>query len=590
MSDTEQDAQPLYSQALRQARPNSPSSPRASAAAAATSGQRVNHDRREKENAPPGTTSASSSAGNGWGQSGSAARDAAHGNNRPLLSKAVARQEVASTVVGNVGAHDKSPVEGRGTTTHRAAIRPMAPLFQGIDTGCGSPLAPTAKTNARPHPRLSVGSTETSGKDGVNAAAMDLPASMGGDSRDGSEGGGSQVGSTSLTEQQRQKMVDNRSKALARLKQRQGSAKGGGAAAGDGGAPRVAVGIQSSRTVPGESAVVCPPAPAWSQQAASATQTCTQRGRFRMTMDMDSGEDENSDVESGEAVEAGGGGACAASKSVPGEGRVVGNLGGVRMAECSQQAVAAAGAASSVHTRDRNGGLGSDRQRRESPPPLRSPAGPTGSTSTASTATVTVPLSAPRAGALEALAKELRTRPGMAIHASALGGGLRDVDLVVGSQCAVCVRGRRQFLSQTHVSSSPSRPTGAGAGKDASSAAPPPLLELLQECLQRYARVVVIVEGLEGSLASAGGQGAVARDEQLEAVGKVEVLRGATVVSSLGWRETADKVEALVAQEASAGVGLPDEVGGGTREAFFVFVRVCLFGWLDASVRWDKVA
>lgn len=312
-----------------------------------------------------------------------------------------------------------------------------------------------------------------------------------------------------------------------------------------------------------------------------------------MTMDMDSGEDENSDVESGEPVEAGGGGACAASKSVPGEGRVVGNLGGVSVAGCSQQAVAAAGAASSVHTRDRNGAAGSRRQRRESPPPLRSPARPTGRASTASTATVTVPLSAPRAGALEVLAKELRARPGMAIHASALGGGLRDVDLVVGSQCAVCVRGRRQFLSQTHVSSSPSRPTGAGAGagKAASSAAAPPLLELLQECLQRYARVVVIVEGLEGSLASAGGQCAVARDEQLEAVGKVEALRGATVVSSLGWRETADKVEALVAQEASAGVGLPDEVGGGTREVvFFVFcfhASVFLGVWTRVSV-WTR--
>lgn len=318
-----------------------------------------------------------------------------------------------------------------------------------------------------------------------------------------------------------------------------------------------------------------------------------------MTMDMDSGgedEEEHSDVESSNPVEAaaggvgsgggrggGGGGGGVASSSVPGEGRVVGGdyRGGARRAECSQQAVAASGVGSSLSTtRDRNKEAG--RKGRESPPPLplpRSPAagaastGSPSSTTTTSTATVTVPLSAPSAGALEALARELRTRPGVAIHAHALGGDVRDVDLVVGAQCAVCVRSRRQLLSQTHSSlSSPSRPknvAGAGGKNVAASVPVPPLVKLLKEGLQRYARiVVVIVEGLEGSVRGGGGggrgggRGAVADDEQREAVGTVEALRGATVVSTLGWKEAADKVVSLVAQEASAGVGLPNEVCG----------------------------
>lgn len=169
---------------------------------------------------------------------------------------------------------------------------------------------------------------------------------------------------------------------------------------------------------------------------------------------------------------------------------------------------------------------------------------------------VIVPLSAPRATALEPLARELRSRPGVTVHAAPLGGELgRDVDLVAGVQCAVCVRSRKQFLSQTFSSSSPSPPSRPSRRDEE-----PPLVGLLRASLQRYARVVVVVvEGLDDGRDAGGGGGG---SEQREAVGKVEALRGASVVASRGWRDTADRVQALVAREVAEGLGLAQEVGG----------------------------
>lgn len=182
---------------------------------------------------------------------------------------------------------------------------------------------------------------------------------------------------------------------------------------------------------------------------------------------------------------------------------------------------------------------------------------PAAAATTTPVSPVIVPLSAPRATALEPLARELRSRPGVTVHAAPLGGELgRDVDLVAGVQCAVCVRSRKQFLSQTFSSSSPS-PSSRPSRRDEE----PPLVGLLRASLQRYARVVVVVvvEGLEDGRGAGGGGGG---SEQREAVGKVEALRGASVVASRGWRDTADRVQAVVAREVAEGLGLAQEVGG----------------------------
>lgn len=79
---------------------------------------------------------------------------------------------------------------------------------------------------------------------------------------------------------------------------------------------------------------------------------------------------------------------------------------------------------------------------------------------------------------------------------------------------------------------------------------------LLRASLQRYARVVVVVEGLEDAAAAAAAGGV----ERREAVGKVEALHGASVVASRGWKDAADRVQALVRREAAEGLGLAQEV------------------------------
>ncbi|CAM9607098.1 unnamed protein product [Ectocarpus sp. 12 AP-2014] len=79
--------------------------------------------------------------------------------------------------------------------------------------------------------------------------------------------------------------------------------------------------------------------------------------------------------------------------------------------------------------------------------------------------------------------------------------------------------------------------------------------------LQRYARVVVVVEGLGEDVGGSGGGGDGGGGTR-EAVGKVEALRGASVVACQGWRDAADKVEGLVRREESDGLGLPKVVTG----------------------------
>ncbi|CAM9183682.1 unnamed protein product [Sphacelaria rigidula] len=96
--------------------------------------------------------------------------------------------------------------------------------------------------------------------------------------------------------------------------------------------------------------------------------------------------------------------------------------------------------------------------------------------------------------------------------------------------------------------------------------------------LSRYARVVVIVEGLEddqshrhsggsGGRSDRGGGGGGGGDSQGDeaeqaAIDRVEALHGVSVVASRGWKDTADKVVQLVVEEERAGVGLPSEVTG----------------------------
>ena len=480
---------------------------------------------------------------------------------------AVTAASAAATVVR------KKEMVGVSSGIRRAALEPtVAPLGQHQTDNAANRDTPPNRALHKPieAEKEAPGKVGASGKIGVRMAAATVaaPGSVSGRQDGSGSGGGGGGGGASLTEKQRQKMLENRAKALARLKEKQQASSG---------KQRATVGAptQSSQSVHNTQSMQSTQGMQHTQsvqnmQSMPATQGQTQnqthRERFRMTMDIDSGED--SDVESGAAG--------AARNLAQGPGR---------------------SASASV-----------------APPPTSSlvlpPSKPSGSApgvaakaaaakaAAAKALAVTVPLSAPRAGALEQLSRELRSRAGMVVHAAPLGGGLRDVDLVVGAQCAVCVRGRRQFLAQTH--SLPSSPSpkwrgaggavgaaaaegsgaeavggGAGAGCGAAAAAAAgltvvPLVALLKECLQRYARVVVVVEGLQGSLATAAdgggggggdGGGVVGGDEEYrEAVEKVEALRGVSVMASRGWKDTADKVMALVEREKSDGVGLPREV------------------------------
>lgn len=211
-------------------------------------------------------------------------------------------------------------------------------------------------------------------------------------------------------------------------------------------------------------------------------------------------------------------------------------------------------------------------------------------------AAVILPLSATRTAALEPLKRELQSRPGVAVHGASLVGWEleQDVDLVVGVQCAVCVRSRQEFipLNRSSLSSSPRR-------QDNPPEPPPRLVGLLQTSLRRYKRVVVmVVDGLEdGRRQQGGGSGDGLSERLREAVGTLDTLHEASIVACRGWRDMADRVEALARQQKSEGLGLPQEVNKQTcvsatkREISPlrhgrkrpVWWRVSVFAWLSTS-------
>lgn len=374
----------------------------------------------------------------------------------------------------------------------------------------------------------------------VGLEAKETGAACGGVGKGGNGGSNKSIGSTSLTDQQRKKMLENREKALARLRQRQqdtADSKGGVSLPRAGAIkakPTVPVGENVSKMANVDPANSAHPRPSLPRSDPEARQSSALRERFRMTLDMDM-ESDDSDVDNNASAPP-----ALSSSSAP-------TVAGQRAIQAQDGAISCTGVATKTVTEAQRSGCSSASLR------LTSHDAPTAPTTSGKAASITtIPLSAPRANALEFLAAELRSREGFAVHASSLGGGSRDVDLAVGSQCAVCVRSRRQFIAQMQASAGAPVVAGDGFRK-------PLLLTLLEAGLQRYTRVVLIVES-EGDGKGRGGSLGIDQQKEEEAVVKVEALRGASVVVSSGWRETADKVVALVEQEASAGAGLPLEV------------------------------
>lgn len=505
-------------------------------------------------------------------------------------------------------------------------------------------------------------------------------------------------GASSLTEQQRQKMQENRARALERLRQRQAAKVGGGGGGTAGGAglsqgssvgltqPQDCVAPTKNGPLGGGTEVVRgnggsgseratnssarsslltagstrPRSSLPSQDNSSQNKTTTlpqqqqQRGKSRMSVDMDD-DDDDSDGEDDEGASAAGPGGSIGRNAKEAGGAV--RLGSSRPATTTTEQRRRPPPPSGPSVNSSRSSSAHQSHSAPKPPPPQPSAVKSSATSTSTktvatpsaasrlpptttgTISATVPLSAPRAIALEALARELRSRPGLTVHACPLGGGsatgstagrtggavstevsslpplLRDVDLVVGAQCAVCVRSRRQFVSQasgrrkrgqaglspcsplppsrSSSSSSQSRSQSqsqrqhqqgvvgisaatvlfSNAGGMESPDKVPPLVALLQANLSRYARVVVIVEGLEddqshrrsdgsgGRSDESGGSGDSQGDEaEQAAISRVKALQGVSVVASRGWRDTADKVVELVVEEERAGVGLPSEV------------------------------
>lgn len=562
----------MYSQALRQAYPESPLLPRNAAASAShvARRQRTHSTVTGKENIPPGIApEISGKVGRSGGACGkynyslsANVVTAAGAEAATAASKATTGNEDVSAV--DAGTAEKSAEAQAPSRVNYPALRPLVPPIQRTN---GEQRAdPSSAANCLPAnlTRKFEGS-EKSGKNSGVGVVLKIPAASG-------SGSASQDGSgTSLTEQQRQKMLENRAKALARLNQKK----------------RVAGKTSSSRASPhsiaggdvGSGGLGVAPGsqgPRVQRKGGlsfgllsqhQTTQSSIQRERFRMAMDMDSGE-EDSETEScaTNAASASASASAAARVTIPHGVNVMGSKSkGGSGISFTQMSTTSKLAKSTTTSRPLYAVTSQSTSSAALLPPIpilsKLPA------ILSSPTPILLPLSAPRASALESLASELRSRPGVTVHASPLGGGLRDVDFVVGAQCAVCVRGRRQFLLQTHtISPSPSRTAGAGGGKvpgvGTDKAVSAPLVALLKACLPRYARIVILVELLEGNLAE-GGNGIDVADgcsEQREAVEKVEALRGVSVVGSRGCQETADKVIALLRREANEGLGLPQEV------------------------------
>lgn len=579
--DVEPGLQPMYSQALRQAYPGSPSSPRTAAAVEKTSSDRRLYSiTRGKENVPP-----------------------------QLPPARLNGRETNDASNPKSGTVTDTPSASAATRTRTELHGVTAPTGKPAELNKSRSLAST-DLNADSSRRSTPPSGEMVGKkagNGVTTSSSSVSAST---PASGSAPASQSSGGTSLTERQRQTMSENRAKALARLKQRQqAAATAATTSTGDSfGADKDALpppvgpdnesGSRNKKLRNGEERVrsesiavgglISPT----SQQQQPTRRSSISRERFCMTMDLDSGDDSDGverDAPDGNHTDVR---AVPRSTAIPRCASASNFDGGCSTVQSqaaddglgragSSQAPITSDAAPSVRTARSTSTREVSRSSIVSavdagpviPPPAPAPSPAGVSTKSLATPICTLPFSAPRATALGTLAGELRSRPGFSVHASPLGGGLRDVDVVVGAQCAVCVRTRKQLLSQTHAvsPSSPSQSTvscaspastaasttAARGGADSVSAAeaPAPLLALLRACLQRYARVVVVVEGLvEGSASMIGG------GHQRDAVGMIQALRGASVVSSSGPRETAEMVVAMVAREAKADVGLPQEV------------------------------
>lgn len=696
-SDGEPEEEPMYSQAMRQT--ERPGSPQSSPAV-----------RREQALAPAPPPAPQSSCGmshqppradsdEGLGKGKENCRPGSSGSMPAVSFKDFARANTGdgTSALKKDSVQNQDIVRTQNETTRRKALRPVMPPGK-------------QHTSA-----TSTGKNESAENRGATSTAMDIVvrvpqhaavATVCATSSASLSSASNTGGGKGLTAQQRQKMMENRAKALARLKQKQ-AARAGVAAVhgGDAGAesvdqagsnpprrpgsgPDISTGdVARGNTYCGSGACASsvvqpnpgvkrsrlslPPKKPLSQQHTNMNATRTtaavsmtqQRGKFRMTMDMDDSDDEGDGPPKSPFAAL----ARAETRSSLGCGDVAMKIPIGVLASKGRPVTVPVAAADMVMNAARNAdlvavqskGKGSaavvqtiqQHERRPSPysssssastnaihpslarslsllpPTLPTAATPetiagisatsqssssaTSTTPAANVNTAVIPLSAPRAGALEALARELRSRPGLAVHACTLDGGsgggggipplLRNVDLVAGVQCAVCVRSRRQFVSQvlgrksassSSSSSSPSSLTGTPVGSSQSSAnhegvplssesqqpsqksgrgngyggtaaasspEKSPFAALLRANLQRYARIAVVVDVLdEKDHSRDGGSGGDMR----EAIATVKALRGVSVFLSRGGKETADRVVALVEEEASAGLGLPCEVRG----------------------------
>ena len=543
----------MYSQALRQAaHPESPSSPQARDDASPAPGKPAPRE-TGKENAPCATASAderSSLIGSDAGDPGWRKGERRDSTVDDDITRSRSDGDTPGATTPGVGGAEALPL---GRRNANCALGDRAAPADRSKEAVGGPSAASSGDGFSRGARLGADTAAAVAASTGAARVGGVAIGVGGDHGEaGSKGNGK---GSSLTDRQRQIMLENREKALARLKQRQHQQQAVAAAkAGVGrpvgaivAAPEAAAGTQQVR----KTVQVNPSgrgASSWSLAEVKQSLTgATQRERFRMTMDMES--DDDSDVENSTGRDVppqppptalAASSSSSTSPAVALENAIRDTTGGA-----SKSPTIALGEAADAQQRS-----GSSSRRSlpfsiapSTPPPTKPPASASG----LEASLTTLPLSAPRASDLESLVAELRSREGFAVHAAPLGGGSRDVDLAVGSQCAVCVRSIRQFLAQTQVTSGGGNPAFVGAGESARVR----LVTLLEAGLQRYARIAVIVEGLGGDQQ---------QQQRLEAVDKVEALRGASVVASSGWRETADKVVALVEQEAASGHGLPAEV------------------------------
>jgi len=251
MSGPEQDAQPLYSQALLQAHPASPAPPRA--AARGGTRQSALPTSRGKENSPPsGGTSAAASVAERparWDDGEMSAASGTHQGDGAVARPPPGRQGAGPGSGARTYGARTIPLAagGASSTAHPVAARPVARDGRQAFVDRRSSAANIAVANRGAASNGSgggsdsgnrgvlgrgvVSATGVSGGGGGGAIAA-AGRGQGGVSGVANSQGGGQGGGASLTKQQRQKMLENRAKALARLKagrsrQCQGGGRGG---------------------------------------------------------------------------------------------------------------------------------------------------------------------------------------------------------------------------------------------------------------------------------------------------------------------------------------------------------------------------